>query len=122
MATAEEPDQGRTLVFSDRGLRLRPRSLQGFSRFLEQNGGIIVNNDFVPTNTADYSAYILKIRQLKPDFVYLNLAGVDQTTFLKQYKEYGLPISLPAGDGHGAVWATGLMRCPATGRACGTTA
>jgi branched-chain amino acid transport system substrate-binding protein len=79
------------------------------SRFLEQNGGIILNNDFVPTNTADYSAYILKIRQLKPDFVYLNLAGVDQTTFLKQYKEYGLPYQLAGGVMDTApFWATGL--------------
>ncbi len=79
------------------------------SRFLEQNGGIILNNDFVPTNTADYSAYILKIRQLKPDFIYLNLAGVDQTTFLKQYKEYGLPYQLAGGVMDTApFWATGL--------------
>jgi branched-chain amino acid transport system substrate-binding protein len=79
------------------------------SRFLEENGGIILNNDFVPTNTADYSGYILKLRQLKPDFVYLNLAGVDQTTFLKQYREYGLPYQL-AGGVMDIVpfWATGL--------------
>ena len=51
----------------------------------------------VPTNTADYSAYILKVRQAKPDFVYINLAGVDQTTFLKQYKEYNLPFPLAGG-------------------------
>jgi branched-chain amino acid transport system substrate-binding protein len=79
------------------------------SRFLEQNGGVILHNDFVPTNTADYSAYILKIRQFKPDFVYLNLAGVDQTTFLKQYKEYGLPYQLAGGVMDTApFWATGL--------------
>lgn len=79
------------------------------SRFLEEHGGIILNNDFVPTNTADYSGYILKLRQLKPDFVYLNLAGVDQTTFLKQYREYGLPYQL-AGGVMDIVpfWATGL--------------
>lgn len=79
------------------------------SRFLKENGGIILNNDFVPTNTADYSGYILKLRQLKPDFVYLNLAGVDQTTFLKQYREYGLPYQL-AGGVMDIVpfWATGL--------------
>lgn len=79
------------------------------SRFLGQNGGIILNNDFVPTNTADYSAYILKLRQLKPDFVYLNLAGVDQTTFLKQYKEYGLPYQLAGGVMDTVpFWAAGL--------------
>ena len=67
------------------------------SRFLEENGGLNLGNDMVPTNTSDYSAYILKIRQAKPDFVYLNLAGVDQTTFLKQYREYNLPYPLAGG-------------------------
>jgi branched-chain amino acid transport system substrate-binding protein len=67
------------------------------SRFLKENGGELINNDMVPTNTPDYSAYILKIRQAKPDFVYINLAGVDQTNFLKQYKEYNLPFPVAGG-------------------------
>jgi len=67
------------------------------SRFLKENGGELINNDMVPTNTPDYSAYILKIRQARPDFVYINLAGVDQTTFLKQYKEYNLAYPLAGG-------------------------
>ncbi len=79
------------------------------SRFLEQNGGVLVNNVYVPTNTMDYSAYILKIRRAKPDFVYLNLAGVDQTTFLKQYREYGLPYKLAGGVMDTLpFWAAGL--------------
>jgi branched-chain amino acid transport system substrate-binding protein len=79
------------------------------SRFLQEHGGVILNNDFVPTNTADYSAYILKIRQARPDFVYLNLAGVDQTTFLKQFREYRLPYPLAGGVMDTAqFWAVGL--------------
>jgi branched-chain amino acid transport system substrate-binding protein len=79
------------------------------SKFLQDNGGVILTNDMVPTNTADYSAYILKIRSLKPDFVYLNLAGVDQTTFLKQYKEYNLPFPLAGGVMDTIpFWAAGL--------------
>jgi len=79
------------------------------SRFLQSNGGVVLANDMVPTNTADYSAYILKIRSLKPDFVYLNLAGVDQTTFLKQYKEYSLPYLLAGGVMDTVpFWAAGL--------------
>ena len=79
------------------------------SRFLQENGGIVLANDMVPTNTADYSAYILKIRSLKPDFVYLNLAGVDQTTFLKQHKEYNLPYPLAGGVMDTVpFWAAGL--------------
>lgn len=79
------------------------------SRFLQENGGIVLANDMVPTNSADYSAYILKIRSLKPDFIYLNLAGVDQTTFLKQYKEYNLPFPLAGGVMDTVpFWAAGL--------------
>jgi branched-chain amino acid transport system substrate-binding protein len=79
------------------------------SRFLQENGGVVLANDMVPTNTADYSSYILKLRSLKPDYVYLNLAGVDQTTFLKQYREYDLPFPLTGGvmDTVG-FWAAGL--------------
>ena len=79
------------------------------SKFLEENGGINLGNDMVPTNTLDYSAYILKIRQADPDFVYINLAGVDQTTFLKQYREYGLEYPLAGGVmDTGQFWAAGL--------------
>ncbi|HET7874588.1 MAG TPA: ABC transporter substrate-binding protein [Methylomirabilota bacterium] len=67
------------------------------SRFLTENGGTVMANDMVPTNTPDYSAYILKIRQARPDFVYINLAGTDQTTFLKQYREYNLAFPLAGG-------------------------
>jgi branched-chain amino acid transport system substrate-binding protein len=79
------------------------------SKFLQDNGGVVLANDMVPTNTADYSAYVLKIRSLKPDFVYLNLAGVDQTTFLKQYNEYNLPYPLAGGVMDTVpFWAAGL--------------
>jgi branched-chain amino acid transport system substrate-binding protein len=67
------------------------------SRYLKENGATILQNDLVPTNTPDYSSYILKVRQANPDIVYINLAGVDQTTFLKQFKEYGLPFKLTGG-------------------------
>jgi branched-chain amino acid transport system substrate-binding protein len=67
------------------------------SRFLEQNAGINAGADMIATNTPDYTPYILKIRQAKPDLVYSCLAGVDLTTFLKQYREYNLPFTLSGG-------------------------
>ncbi|MFO1318836.1 MAG: ABC transporter substrate-binding protein [Burkholderiales bacterium] len=79
------------------------------SRFIKENGGNLVANDMIPTNTPDYSAYILKLRQAKPDYVFLNLAGVDQTTFLKQYREYGLPFKLTGGAMDTVLfWSAGL--------------
>ena len=85
------------------------------SRYLTENGGIVLANDMVPTNTADYSSYILKLRSLKPDYIYLNLAGVDQTTFLKQYREYGLPFPLTGGVMDTiSFWAAGLENLSGT--------
>jgi branched-chain amino acid transport system substrate-binding protein len=79
------------------------------SRFLKENGGVLIGNDMIPTNTPDYSAYILKLRQAKPDYVFLNLAGVDQTTFLKQYREYDLPFQLTGGAMDTVLfWSAGL--------------
>lgn len=66
-------------------------------RFYTGNGGTIVGDDLVPTGTVDFSAYILKIREAKPDLVYLNLAGADQTNFLKQFREYDLGLPLSGG-------------------------
>jgi len=67
------------------------------SRFLEENGGTNLGNDMVPTGTPDYSSYILKLKAAKPDMVFINLAGVDQTTFLKQYREFGSPYEVAGG-------------------------
>jgi branched-chain amino acid transport system substrate-binding protein len=78
-------------------------------RFFKDHGGEIIGDDLVPTGTTDYSAYILKIRQARPDMIYLNLAGTDQTTFLKQYNEYGLSYPLSGGVMDTAqFWAAGL--------------
>ena len=66
-------------------------------RFYTENGGTVVGDELVPTGSVDFSAYILNIRQAKPDLVYINLAGTDQTNFLKQFSEYNLPIPISGG-------------------------
>lgn len=78
-------------------------------QFYKDNGGSIAGDELVPTNTVDFSAYILNIRSAKPDMIYLNLAGVDQTNFLKQYSEYGLDIPLTGGVmDTGQFWGAGI--------------
>ena len=67
------------------------------TRFLTEKGGSVIANDLIATGTPDYSPYILKIKGAAPDFVYINLAGGDQTTFLRQYKEFGLPFKVSGG-------------------------
>ncbi len=76
------------------------------SKFLAANGGLIAGEDKVPTDATDYSAYLLKIRQVKPDIVISNLAGTQITSFMKQYSEYGLPFPI-AGFGFDTALAWG---------------
>ena len=61
-------------------------------RFMQANGGTFAADELVPTNATDFSAYLLKIRNAKPDMVVSNLAGAQITNFMKQYLEYGLPF------------------------------
>jgi branched-chain amino acid transport system substrate-binding protein len=79
------------------------------NRYLTEDGAISAGNDLVPTNTQDYSSYILKIRQARPDFVYSCLAGIDLTNFLKQYKEYNLRYPVTGGATDTALfWLAGI--------------
>ena len=60
----------------------------------------------MPTDATDFSPYLLKIRQARPDLVASNLAGNQITNFIKQYAEYGLPFPV-AGFGFDTVVAWG---------------
>jgi len=79
------------------------------SQFLVANGGLEAAKDLIATNTQDFSAYILKIRQSKPDFVFSCLAGIDITNFIRQYREYNLPFEVTGGaNDTGLFWAAGI--------------
>ena len=56
-----------------------------------------VGVDEVPLSTADYSSYILKIRQAKPDAIIGGLVGGDFSNFLKQWNEMGMKDKIPYG-------------------------
>lgn len=62
---------------------------------LKANGMTEVGSDEVPINTADYSSYILKIRQAKPDVLVGGLVGGDFSNFLKQWNEMGMRDKIP---------------------------
>lgn len=62
---------------------------------LKQDGMTEVGVDEVPINTADYSSYILKIRQAKPDAVLGGLVGGDFSNFLKQWNEMAMTGKIP---------------------------
>ena len=91
--------------------------LRGASqRFLERQGGTFVGDELVPLDATDFSAYLLKIRQARPDVVVSNLAAGQVANFLKQFAEYGLNIPLigfdmimvlawaAGSEGFGGVW------------------
>ncbi len=77
-------------------------------RLLTQHGGQEIANDLIPTGTTDFSSYMIKIRNAKPDLVFMNVAGADITNFLKQYKEFGFNIEVSGGVMDTAqAWAVG---------------
>ena len=66
---------------------------------LDAAGGTQAGFDKTPLGTTDFSGYILKIRQAKPDVVVTALSGNDLPAFLKQYADFGMkdgaPVSSP---------------------------
>lgn len=86
--------------------------------FYAANNGNLVADELVPTDITDFSPYLLKIRQARPDVISTNLAGNQVTNFVKQYAEFGLPYPVvgfnlntadawAAGEGNlGGIWPT----------------
>ena len=82
--------------------------LNAAKAFLDRNNGGIAGDDLVPTDATDFSSYLLKIREAKPDVVVSNLAGTQITSFLKQYTEFGLePPVAGFGFDTASAWAAG---------------
>jgi len=77
--------------------------------FINQQGARVVGSSLAPTGTSDMSTYITEMRKAKPDVVWVNLAGGDITTFLKQYKgEFGDPFPvIGAGMDEVQAWSVG---------------
>jgi branched-chain amino acid transport system substrate-binding protein len=76
--------------------------------FFAANGGTHVGDELVPTDATDFSPYLLKIRQARPDLVATNLAGNQVTNFVKQYAEFGLPFAVAGFNLNTAdAWAAG---------------
>ena len=76
--------------------------------FLSANGGNLIGDELVATDATDFSPYLLKIRQAKPDVVVCNLAGNQTTNFIKQYSEFGLPYPIAGFNINSAdAWAAG---------------
>jgi branched-chain amino acid transport system substrate-binding protein len=84
--------------------------LRSSRELLKAAGGTEVGADEVPLNTADFSSFILKIRQAKPDVVVGGLSAGDLSTFLKQWNELGMRGKIPFVEiaiGDTDIWAVG---------------
>jgi branched-chain amino acid transport system substrate-binding protein len=83
--------------------------LAGAARnFFKGNGGELIGDELVATDVTDFSPYLLKIRQAKPDIVCSNLAGNQVTNLVKQYAEFGLPYPIVGFNLNTAdAWAAG---------------
>jgi len=88
--------------------------LKAAKRFMAANGAEFAADELVPTDAADFSPYLLKIRNAKPDLVISNLAGAQITNFMKQYLEYGLPYPV-GGFGFDTAVAWGAGKGNVTG-------
>ena len=76
--------------------------------FFDANGGKLIGDELVATDVTDFSPYLLKIRQAKPDVVCSNLAGNQVTNLVKQYAEFGLPFPIVGFNLNTAdAWAAG---------------
>jgi branched-chain amino acid transport system substrate-binding protein len=77
-------------------------------QFFKENDGQLIGDELVATDVTEFSPYLLKIRQAKPDVVCSNLAGNQVTNLIKQYAEFGLPYPIVGFNLNTAdAWATG---------------
>ncbi|CAO3441148.1 ABC transporter substrate-binding protein [Azospirillum endophyticum] len=77
---------------------------------LEEAGGTEVGSDKTPLGTADFSSFLLKIRQAKPDVIIAGLPGGDLSAFLKQFSDMGLKGKIPVACpiiGDSDLWSIG---------------
>jgi len=82
--------------------------LRAAKAFFAANDATLLGDELIATNVTDFSPYMLKIRQAKPDVVCCNLAGNQVTNLVKQYAEFGLPFPMVGFNLNTAdAWAAG---------------
>jgi len=82
--------------------------LNAAKRFFAANQADLIGNELIATDVTDFSPYLLKVRQAKPDIVCCNLAGNQVTNLVKQYAEFGFTYPLVGFNLNTAdAWAAG---------------
>lgn len=65
-------------------------SVAGFKRAAKATGKTVIGESFPDFEATDYSSEIAKIREAKPDGVWVGLGGAQAIAFLKQANQFGL--------------------------------
>jgi branched-chain amino acid transport system substrate-binding protein len=82
--------------------------LRAAKAFFAANDGNLIGDELVATDVTDFSPYLLKVRQARPDVLCCNLAGNQVTNLIKQYSEFGLPYPIVGFNLNTAdAWAAG---------------
>jgi branched-chain amino acid transport system substrate-binding protein len=82
--------------------------LKAAKTFFDANQATLIGDELIATDVTDFSPYLLKVRQAKPDVVCCNLAGNQVTNLIKQYAEFGLPYPVVGFNLNTAdAWAAG---------------
>ena len=64
-------------------------SAQWVKKTAEENGGQIINEEFIPLGVSQFSSTISRIKEAKPDFLVTLLVGQDQSSFYGQWAKAG---------------------------------
>ncbi len=82
--------------------------LKAAKAFFSSHGADLIGDELIATDVTDFSPYLLKVRQAKPDVVCCNLAGNQVTNLVKQYAEFGFSYPLVGFNLNTAdAWAAG---------------
>ena len=82
--------------------------LKAAKAFFGAHDANLIGDELIATDVTDFSPYLLKVRQAKPDVVCCNLAGNQVTNLVKQYAEFGFPYPLVGFNlNTGDAWAAG---------------
>jgi len=69
-----------------------------FKNIAAKEGGTIVGDELIPMGTTDFSPFLLKVRQAKPDVLVGNVWGTDGINLLKQGFEFGITKEFPSAS------------------------
>jgi branched-chain amino acid transport system substrate-binding protein len=70
-----------------------------YAKLLKGMGGTSLGNSLSPLGTTDYSSYLIKAQQSKPDVLVLLVDGQDLVNCMKQAAQFGLTKKFAIGGG-----------------------